>query len=127
MVAAEGAAPGTRKPASSGTSGTAAVPADDPTGQVLGASTGAMGVGSAATMDDGRAAVSVAHAGAASSLGQALQLDKGKLALVVTWLALNGAGIIVYRRKRNVTFRTGDFLPISLGAFTYRSGTGVGA
>ena len=46
--------------------------------------------------------------------------------LVIPWLALNGAGFIYFRGGRSRENRA-EFLPINLGARTYRSSTNLGA
>ncbi|MEA2684485.1 MAG: hypothetical protein QOK05_2813 [Chloroflexota bacterium] len=103
-----------------------------PSEQVLAASTGPgaiMAVSKPALMATGSPGAGVAHAYQSVSsgiLGFGAQFDRLKLAFMVAWLALNGAVLLLIRNRRGQR-RKGDFIPISLGAFTYRDGTALRA
>jgi hypothetical protein len=75
------------------------------------------------TQDEVDAPAVVTSAAALPKLG--FQLAQSRVLVVVIWLALNGAGFILLRRRFDRS--APEFLPISLGAQTYRSSASLRA
>jgi len=103
----------------------AAAPAPAPVQGVLAVSTEqpVFGIGHAALMNSGSAALTVGHATPQAGRSASLVPNAATVAFIVTWLVLNGVVILLYRRRRDLMITRGEYLPVSLGAFTYRSAT----
>ncbi|MFN2465677.1 MAG: hypothetical protein ABR598_05360 [Candidatus Dormibacteria bacterium] len=119
QVAAGNPAPAAGISAAQGDTGSAQSEPVQAAGGVLAASTApALGIGETAALNGPVAAG--AHQ-LLPSLGH--QLDLTKAILILLWLALNAGFVLI--RKRAASKGNADFRPISLGAWTYKSSTGL--